>query len=262
MLNCRQQHRHSHTPFQIMSLQIKPEIRSVQSLLKFSSKVLLQWLHFNAGVDPSELKINKSVIVSFVMSLKCIISCSCWPLLFNNRWCKHNCDSSLVFLEWYVDVFTTTASSRRVEADVFVFFNRSSLFFSVDCLDWIGLNYHKLHGHYAQFSVLKKMSHKLNLCPKGQAVFQAAASIWFGVPRRRNPSCKPIWLSSHDLSLQVWILSMICGFKSPALQDNWDWLSCVSVENNRRLKAGWIKKKKGGSALKVPELLLICHYVK
>lgn len=96
------------------------------------------------------------------------------------------------------------------------------------------------------------MSHQLNLCPKGQTVFQAAASIWFGVPRRRNPSCKPIWLSSHDLSLQVWILSMICGFKSPALQDNWDWLSCVSVENNRRLKAGWIKKKRG-------EVLLRCQ---
>lgn len=87
-------------------------------------------------------------------------------------------------------------------------------------------------------------SHKLNLCPRvQQTALQAAATVRCGVPCRRNLSCKPIWLSTHDLSLQVWVHCTICGFKSPALQNNWDWLSCVSAENNTRLKAGWMKRQ-------------------
>lgn len=84
------------------------------------------------------------------------------------------------------------------------------------------------------------MSHNLNQNQKDQRASQAAAEqVRFEALHRKNLSCKPIRLPSHDLSLQVWIVRMICGFESLASVDNR--LISMGLCSKQKAAPRWVK---------------------
>lgn len=97
-----------------------------------------------------------------------------------------------------------------------------------------------------------------NIAEKCQILSQAAASVGLKALQRGNLSRKLIRLSSCDLSLKIWMLSLICGFKRQ--------LFFRITETNYHVSL-WKTEATGldgwrGCALKVSGLQPVCHYVR